>query len=95
MGNVNFKKIGKFEFSLDVPIDSDLMLAIELAKEKRDKTLDDLVTLIKGGLLKEDKEKIELKLSVILEQNESIKLMEDAMVAVRVYKIDQKNPIRM
>ena len=93
MGNVNFKKIGKFEFSLDVPIDSDLMLAIELAKEKRDKTLDDLVTLIKGGLLKEDKEKIELKLSVILEQNESIKLMEDAMVAVRVYKIDQKNNV--
>ena len=93
MGNVNFKKIGKFEFSLDVPIDSDLMLAIELAKEKRDKTLDDLVTLIKGCLLKEDKEKIELKLSVILEQNESIKLMEDAMVAVRVYKIDQKNNV--
>jgi hypothetical protein len=91
MGNVNFKKIGKFEFSLDVPIDSDLMLAIELAKEKRDKTLDDLVALIKEGLLKEDKEKIELRMGVILEQNESIKLMEDALVAVRAYKIDQKN----
>lgn len=91
MGNVNFKKIGKFEFSLDIPIDSDLMLAIELAKAKRDKTLDDLTVLIKTGILKEDKEKIELKINVILEQNESIKLMEDALVAVRTFKLDQKN----
>ena len=91
MGERNFKKIGKFEFSFDIPIDSDLMLAINLAIEKRDKTLDELVKLIKEGLLKEDKEKIELRLNVILEQNESIKLMEDAMVAVRAYKLDLKN----
>jgi hypothetical protein len=91
MGDIKFKNIGKFQFSLDIPIDSDLALAIELAIEKRDKTLDELVKLIKEGLLKEDKEKIELRLSVILEQNESIKLMEDAMIAVRAYKLDQKN----
>jgi hypothetical protein len=89
--DTKFKKIGKYEFSLDIPIDSDLMLAIELAKKKRDETLEDLVTLIKTGVLKEDKEKIELRLTIILEQNESIKLMEDAAVAVRVYKLDQKN----
>jgi hypothetical protein len=91
MGDIKFKKVGKYEFSLDVPIDSDLMLAIELAKEKRDKTLEELVVLIKNGLLREDKEKVLLRVDVILEQNESIKLMEDAMVAVRAYKIDQKN----
>ena len=27
MGDIKFKKVGKYEFSLDVPIDSDLMLA--------------------------------------------------------------------
>ena len=52
MGERNFKKIGKFEFSFDIPIDSDLMLAINLAIQKRDKTLDELVKLIKEGLLK-------------------------------------------
>ena len=91
MGERNFKQIGKYQFSFDIPIDSDLILAIELAKAKRDKTLDDLVILIKEGILKEDKEKIELRLSIILEQNESIKLMEDALVAVRTYKLELKN----
>lgn len=90
MGEKNFKQIGKYQFSFDVPIDSDLMLAIELATKKRDKTLEDLTNLIKTGVLKEDKDKIILKMDAILEQNESIKLMEDAAVAVRAYKLDLK-----
>ena len=67
------------------------MLAIKLATEKRDKTLDDLVNLIKTGILREDKEKIVTRIDTILEQNESIKLMEDALVAVRAYKLDLKD----
>jgi hypothetical protein len=92
MGERNFKQIGKYQFSFDIPIDSDLLLAIKLAIEKRDRTFDDLATWIKtGGVLKEDREKILFKIDVILEQNESIKLMEDALVAVRAYKLDLKN----
>jgi len=91
MGERNFKQIGKYQFSFDIPIDSDLMLAIELAKEKRDKTLEDLVILIKTGVLREDKDKIFIRIDAILEQNDSIKLMEDAAVAVRAYKLDMKD----
>lgn len=91
MGERNFKQIGKYQFSFDIPIDSDLMLAIELAKEKRDKTLEDLVILIKTGVLREDKDKIFTRIDAILEQNDSIKLMEDAAVAVRAYKLDMKD----
>lgn len=91
MGERNFKQIGKYQFSFDIPIDSDLMLAIELAKEKRDKTLEDLVILIKTGVLREDKDKILTRIDAILEQNDSIKLMEDAAVAVRAYKLDMKD----
>jgi hypothetical protein len=96
-GDTKFKQIGKFQFSLDIPIDSDLMLAIELAKEKRDKTITDLSDLLKSGIIideldnKDNKEKISRYVEGILKMNESIKLMEDAAVAVRMYKLDQKN----
>jgi hypothetical protein len=91
MGERNFKQIGKYQFSFDIPIDSDLLLAIKLAMEKRDRTFDDLATLIKGGVLKEYRDEILSKIDIILEQNESIKLMEDALIAVRTYKLELKN----
>ena len=97
MGDAKFKQIGKFQFSLDIPIDSDLMLAIELGKEKRDKVIGELVDLFKSGVVvdegenKDKKEKVSRFVDVILKMNESIKLMEDAAVAVRVFKLDQKN----
>ena len=92
MSERNFKQIGKYQFSFDIPIDSDLLLAIKLAIEKRDRTFDDLATCIKiGGVLKENRNEMIVKLDTILEQNESIKLMEDALVAVRAYKLDLKN----
>lgn len=88
MTDKNFKKIGKLQFSIDnIPIDSDLMLAIKLATEKRDRTLDELVEILKKGALNEDKDKIVDRFDFILGQNESIKLMEDAMIAVRLYKL--------
>jgi hypothetical protein len=92
MGDRNFKQIGKLQFAVEVPVDSDLMLAIKLAKEKRDKTLEELCELIKQGILRENKEKIDTRINVILEQNESIKLMEDAAIAVRLYKLEEKKP---
>lgn len=91
MGDIKFKKVGKYEFSLDIPIDSDLMLAIELGTEKRDKTVDELANILKGGIEIENRIKVDSLIEGIFKQNESIKLMEDAMVAVRAYKIDQKN----
>ena len=96
-GDTKFKQIGKFQFSLDIPIDSDLMLAIQLAVEKRDSTIGDLADLLKSGIIVDDadnkgnKEKILRYVDGILKMNESIKLMEDAAVAVRMYKLDQKN----
>ena len=67
-------------------------MAIKLAIEKRDRTFDDLATCIKtGGMLKENRNEMIVKLDTILEQNESIKLMEDALVAVRTYKLELKN----
>jgi hypothetical protein len=89
--DTKFKKIGKYEFSLDIPIDSDLMLAIELGTQKRDKTVNDLADLLKGGIEVENRIKVDSLIDGIFKQNESIKLMEDAAVAVRVYKLDQKN----
>ena len=91
MGERNFKKIGKFEFSVDVPMDSDLMVAIELAKEKRNATLEEFEQLIKSGATREDKEKVGTIIDGILQMNENIKVMEDAAIAVRMYKLDQKN----
>lgn len=90
MGDRNFKQIGKLQFAVEVPVDSDLLLAIRLAKEKRDKTLEELCELIKTGILREDRAKIDAGITVILEQNESIKLMEDAAIAVRLYKLEEK-----
>jgi hypothetical protein len=90
MGEKNFKQIGKFQFSLDIPIDSDLMLAIKLGTEKRDKTVDELADLLKGGIEVEHRIKVDTLIDGIFKQNESIKLMEDAAVAVRVYKLDHK-----
>ena len=90
MADKNFKQIGRLQFSVEVPVDSDLLLAIRLAKEKRDKTLEELVEYVKGGALREDREKIDAGINVILEQNESIKLMEDAAIAVRLYKLEEK-----
>jgi len=90
MADKNFKQIGKFQFSVEVPMDSDLMVAIKLGTEKRDKTLEDLCDFMKSAT-KEDREKILEKLDGILKMNESIKLMEDAAIAVRMYKLEQKN----
>jgi hypothetical protein len=90
MGEKNFKQIGKFQFSLDIPIDSDLMLAIKLGTEKRDKTVNELADLLKGGIEVEHRIKVDALIDGILKQNESIKLMEDAAVAVRMYKLDHK-----
>jgi hypothetical protein len=92
MADRNFKQIGRLQFSVEVPVDSDLLLAIKLAKEKRDKTLDELCEYIKQGILREDREKIDAGINIILEQNESIKLMEDAAIAVRLYKLEEKKP---
>jgi len=90
MGEKNFKKIGKYEFSIEVPMDSDLAVAIRLATERRDKNLEELCDFMKTAT-KDDKEKILEKLDGILKMNESIKLMEDAAIAVRMYKLEQKN----
>ena len=70
------------------PVDSDLMIAIKLARGRRDRTLEDLNLLIQNGILKEDIEKINNKIEAILIENESIKLMEDAILAVRAYKLN-------
>ena len=91
MGERNFKKIGKLEFSVEVPMDSDLMVAIELAKEKRDATLDDFIKYVKLGATREDKEKVGIIIDGILQMNENIKVMEDAAIAVRMYKLEQEN----
>lgn len=91
MSEKNFKQIGKFQFSVDIPIDSDLMLAIKLGTEKRDKTVNELADLLKSGIEAENRIKVDTLIDGILKQNESIKLMEDAAVAVRVYKLDQDN----
>jgi hypothetical protein len=92
MGDKNFKQIGKFQFSVEVPVDSDLALAIRLATERRDKKLEDFVEFIKLGANRDDKDKILENLDGILKMNESIKLMEDAAIAVRMYKLEeQKN----
>ena len=90
MGEKNFKQIGKFQFSLDIPIDSDLMLAIKLGTEKRDRTVNELADLLKSGIEVNNRIKIDTLIDGIFKQNESIKLMEDAAVAVRVYKLDLK-----
>jgi hypothetical protein len=91
MGEKNFKKIGKYEFSIEVPMDSDLAVAVKLATERRDKKLEEFVDFIKQGASRDDKEKILEHLDGILKMNESIKLMEDAAIAVRMYKLEQKN----
>jgi len=90
MADKNFKQIGKFQFSVEVPMDSDLMVAIRLGTEKRDETLEDLCDFMKSAT-RDDKEKILEKLDGVLKMNESIKLMEDAAIAVRMYKLEQKN----
>lgn len=94
MGDRNFKQIGKFQFAVEVPLDSDLMVAIKLATEKRDATIEDFVDFIKQGATREDKEKIFQKMESILLMNENIKVMEDAAIAVRMYKLnkDDKKP---
>ena len=91
MNERNFKKIGKFEFSVEVPMDSDLMVAIGLAKLKRDATLDEFLNFIKLGATREDKEKVGITIDGILQMNENIKVMESAAVAVRMYKLEQEN----
>lgn len=91
MSERNFKQIGKLQFSVDIPIDSDLLLAIKLAVERRDDSLENFVNFIKEGADKEDREKILDKINSILEINYSIKLMQDAAIAVRLYKLDVKN----
>jgi hypothetical protein len=70
------------------PVDSDLMIAIKLARGRRDRTLEELNLLIQNGILKEDIEKINNKIEAILIENESIKLMEDAILAVRAYRLN-------
>jgi hypothetical protein len=70
------------------PVDSDLMIAIKLARGRRDRTLEELNLLIQNGILKEDIEKINNKIEAILIENESIKLMEDAILAVRAYRVN-------
>ena len=90
MADKNFKQIGKFQFSVEVPMDSDLMVAIRLGTEKRDEILEDLCDFMKSAT-RDDKEKILEKLDGVLKMNESIKLMEDAAIAVRMYKLEQKN----
>ncbi len=91
MGERDFKKIGKFEFSVQVPMDSDLMVAVALAKGKRDAELEEFIEFIKQGATMEDKEKIGDKMEAILRMNENIKVMEDAAIAVRMYKLEQSN----
>lgn len=90
MGDKDFKKIGKFHFSVEVPMDSDLMVAIKLATERRDRVLEELCDFMKTAT-REDREKILEKLDGVVKMNESIKLMEDAAIAVRMYKLEQKN----
>ena len=90
MGEKNFKKIGKYEFSIEVPVDSDLAVAIRLATERRDKRLEEFADFIKQGASRDDKEKILEHLDGILKMNESIKLMEDAAIAVRMYKLEEE-----
>jgi hypothetical protein len=90
MADKNFKQIGKFQFSVEVPMDSDLAVAIRLATERRDKNLEELCDFMKTAT-KEDREKILEKLDGIIKINESIKLMEDAAIAVRMYKLEHKN----
>ena len=93
MGDKNFKKIGKFEFSVEVPMDSDLAVAVALAKQMRDKGLEEFVDFMKQGATQKDKEKISAGLDEILQINENIKVMEDAAIAVRLYKLEeQKKP---
>jgi hypothetical protein len=91
MSERNFKKIGKFEFSVEVPMDSDLMVAITLAEEKRNTTLEEFSNFIKLGATREDKEKIFITMESILVMNENIKVMKDAAIAVRMYKLEQEN----
>jgi hypothetical protein len=91
MGEKNFKKIGKLEFSIEVPMDSDLAIAVALAKEKRDAELEEFVEFIKQGATREDKEKIFEGMDQLLGMNENIKVMEDAAIAVRMYKLEEKN----
>jgi hypothetical protein len=90
MGDKNFKQVGKLQFSVEVPIDSDLMVAVKLATERRDKGLEEFVDFIKQGATQKDKEKISAGLDEILQINENIKVMEDAAIAVRMYKLDEQ-----
>ena len=91
MAEKDIKNFGKFESSVEVLIDSDLMIAIKIATERRDNGLEKFVNYIKQGTTQKDKEKISAGLDEILQINENIKVMEDAAIAVRMYKLEQEN----
>jgi hypothetical protein len=70
--------------------DSDLMIAIKIGREKRDEKINDLVDLLKSGIQIDKRLKVDDLITTIFKQNEGIKLCEDAVIAVRVYKYNQK-----
>jgi len=67
---------------------SDLKLAIDLAVQKRDERIEDLVEKLKEGSTK--KEYLHDFIDGIASMNETISTMEAALVAVRVYRANNK-----
>jgi hypothetical protein len=70
----------------NIPKDSDLLAAINLATELRDEELESFVERIKQGATEFDKIVLQNKFDKLLKMNENIKLLEDAVVTVYARK---------
>jgi hypothetical protein len=67
---------------VEIPTDSDLLVAIKYANEVRDEALEEFTERIKQGAVEEDRKVLLDKFDRLLKMNENIKLLEDAVLLV-------------